>query len=40
MVYNASQWRDFFVMVGGGAAALTGLVFVAMTLSPILSRIE
>jgi len=27
-----SAWHDFFVMVGGGAAALTGLVFVAMTL--------
>ncbi len=27
-----SGWRDYFVMVGGGAAALTGLVFVAMTL--------
>jgi hypothetical protein len=25
-------WHDYFVMVGGGAAALTGLVFVAMTL--------
>ena len=33
MVYNAGQWHDFFVMVGGGAAALTGLVFVAMTLN-------
>jgi hypothetical protein len=27
-----SSWHDYFVMVGGGAAALTGLVFVAMTL--------
>ena len=27
-----SAWHDFFFMVGGGAAALTGLVFVAMTL--------
>ena len=27
-----SQWHDYFVVVGGGAAALTGLVFVAMTL--------
>jgi hypothetical protein len=27
------QWHDFFVMVGGGAAALAGLVFVAMTLN-------
>ncbi len=25
-------WHDYFMMVGGGAAALTGLVFVAMTL--------
>ena len=31
-MYDASIWRDYFVMVGGGAAALTGLVFVAMTL--------
>src|ERR1700730_16069894 len=27
-----SAWHDDFLMVGGGAAALTGLVFVAMTL--------
>jgi hypothetical protein len=26
------KWHDFFIMVGGGAAALTGLVFVAMSL--------
>lgn len=31
-MYDAAAWRDYFVMVGGGAAALTGLVFVAMTL--------
>ena len=31
-MYDAPAWRDYFVMVGGGAAALTGLVFVAMTL--------
>jgi hypothetical protein len=31
-VYDPTIWRDYFVMVGGGAAALTGLVFVAMTL--------
>jgi modulator of FtsH protease len=31
-VYDPSLWRDYFVMVGGGSAALTGLVFVAMTL--------
>ena len=27
-----TAWHDYFVVVGGGAAALTGLVFVAMTL--------
>jgi modulator of FtsH protease len=27
-----SSWHDYFLMVGGGSAALTGLVFVAMTL--------
>ena len=31
--YRADQWQDFFVMVGTGAAALTGLVFVAMSLN-------
>jgi hypothetical protein len=31
-MYDPAVWRDYFVMVGGGAAALTGLVFVAMTL--------
>ena len=31
-MYDASIWRDYFVMVGAGAATLTGLVFVAMTL--------
>lgn len=28
-----SQWHDFLIMVGGAAAALTGLVFVAMSLN-------
>ena len=28
-----NQWHDFFLMMGSGAAALTGLVFVAMTLN-------
>jgi hypothetical protein len=32
-IYRPDQWRDFFLMVGGGAAALTGLVFVAMSLN-------
>jgi hypothetical protein len=31
-VYQPAVWHDYFLMVGGGAAALTGLVFVAMTL--------
>lgn len=26
------QWTNFFVMVGGGAAALAGLIFVAMSI--------
>src|ERR1700682_1662932 len=30
--FPASQGHDYFMTVGGGAAALTGLVFVAMTL--------
>ena len=29
---DALAWRDFFTMVGGAAAALTGLVFVALSL--------
>jgi len=32
-IYRPEQWHDFFLMVGGGAAALTGLVFVAMSLN-------
>jgi hypothetical protein len=28
------QWDNFFVMVGGGAAALAGLIFVAMSINP------
>jgi hypothetical protein len=31
-MFDAPIWRDYFVMVGGGAASLTGLVFVAMSL--------
>jgi hypothetical protein len=33
------QWQNFFVMVGGGAAALAGLVFIAMSINlPIINR--
>jgi hypothetical protein len=32
-VYRHEEWHDFFVMVGGAAAALAGLVFVAMSLN-------
>lgn len=27
------QWHDFFLMVGGGVAALTGLIFVALSVA-------
>ena len=30
--YDPARWHDFFLMVGGGAAALTGLTVVAMSL--------
>ena len=33
-IYIPEQWNDFFVMVGGGAAALAGLIFVAMSINP------
>src|SRR6185437_16825724 len=29
----SEQWNNFFVMVGGGAAALAGLIFVAMSIN-------
>jgi hypothetical protein len=32
-VYQSDQWHDFFLMVGGAAAALAGLVFVALSLN-------
>jgi len=32
-VYRPDEWRDFFVMVGGSAAVLSGLVFVALSLN-------
>jgi hypothetical protein len=28
------RWDNFFVMVGSGAAALAGLIFVAMSIKP------
>jgi hypothetical protein len=31
--FRPDQWRDFFQTVGTGAAALTGLIFVAMSLN-------
>jgi hypothetical protein len=31
-MYEPALWHDYFAVVGTGAAALTGLVFVAMTL--------
>src|SRR5947208_12412780 len=33
MAYEPELWHDFFLMVGGGAAALAGLVFVAMSIN-------
>src|ERR1700733_4702502 len=30
-IYQPEEWGNFFVMVGGGVAALTGLVFVALS---------
>ena len=32
-VYNPGEWHDFFLMTGGGSAALAGLVFVAMSIN-------
>lgn len=32
-VYDPGQWNNFFVLVGTGSAALTGLVFVAMSIN-------
>jgi len=31
--YRPEEWRDFFLMVGGAAAALMGLVFVSLSLN-------
>lgn len=32
-ILNMDQWNNFFVLVGTGSAALTGLVFVAVTIN-------
>ena len=32
-IYNPESWNSFFIMVGGGAAALTGLVFVSLSIA-------
>lgn len=32
--YHPEAWHDFYVMVGGSVAALTGLLFVAFSLHP------
>lgn len=32
-IYRPDQWSNFFVLVGTGAVALTGLVFVSMSLN-------
>ena len=32
MAYDPGQWQNFYVMTGGAAAALAGLLFVAMSL--------
>ncbi|MGA7722432.1 MAG: hypothetical protein WCA84_14775 [Ignavibacteriaceae bacterium] len=38
-IYKPELWQNFFIMVGGGAAALAGLVFIAMSINiPIITR--
>lgn len=32
MAYDPAPWQNFYVMSGGASAALTGLLFVAMSL--------
>ncbi len=32
-IYKPDLWNSFFIMVGGGSAALTGLVFVALSIA-------
>ena len=33
MAYDTEQWHDLFVMTGGAAAALAGLIFVAVSVN-------
>ena len=32
-IYKPTEWHDFFLETGGGASALAGLVFVAMSIN-------
>lgn len=32
-IYDPELWNNFFLLIGTGSAALTGLVFVAMTIN-------
>jgi MFS-type transporter involved in bile tolerance (Atg22 family) len=32
-IYHPAEWHDYFMTTGGGAAALAGLVFVAMSIN-------
>src|SRR5215831_5758639 len=34
--FMPEQWNNFFLMVGGGAAALAGLIFVAMSINLVI----
>ena len=40
VVDDLAAWHDFYLLVGNVAAVLAGLVFVAMTLRPALTRRE
>jgi hypothetical protein len=31
-IFHPEQWHDFFLLVGTGAATLTGLIFIALTI--------
>jgi hypothetical protein len=35
-IYRPEEWQNYFLMVGGAAAALTGLVFVALSLNAVI----